>query len=202
MQKVPFKDGDPAAVIVAHPDDETIWMGGAILLYPKMRWTIISLCRASDHDRAPKFRKVCAAFGARAIIADLDDEGRISPEDAVQAAAEIIKEKIGGKKFEYIFTHGVNGEYGHYLHKAVHEAVRNSFNSGKISAKKLVFFHYRKASSGKSPSMDPRRGAELILPLSPALFRKKRAMMSAIYGFDPKGIDASLCTNPEAFITY
>ena len=37
-----------ALVIVAHPDDETIWMGGTILKNKNWKWTILSLCRASD----------------------------------------------------------------------------------------------------------------------------------------------------------
>ena len=44
-----------AAVIVAHPDDETLWTGGAILMHPEINWTVITLCRLSDPDRSPKF---------------------------------------------------------------------------------------------------------------------------------------------------
>jgi hypothetical protein len=35
-----------AAIIVAHPDDETIWSGGLILKKPEWQWTVLSLCRA------------------------------------------------------------------------------------------------------------------------------------------------------------
>ena len=60
-------------VIVAHPDDETIWMGGMLL---KNNWdiTIISLCRRDDKDRMPKFKKVCQVYNAKCFISDLDDE--------------------------------------------------------------------------------------------------------------------------------
>jgi len=52
-------------VIVAHPDDETIWMGG-ILLKHRDDWktTIISLCRKNDKDRAAKFKKVYKFYKA------------------------------------------------------------------------------------------------------------------------------------------
>ena len=37
--------GRKSAVIVAHPDDETLWCGGIILIHPEADWHIISLCR-------------------------------------------------------------------------------------------------------------------------------------------------------------
>src|SRR3989338_4606411 len=56
-------------VVVAHPDDEIIWMGGYLVMHCVLKkdWkaTIISLCRRGDIDRAPKFKKVCEFFNAR-----------------------------------------------------------------------------------------------------------------------------------------
>ena len=62
-----------ALCIVAHPDDETIWMGGTIMKN-NYNWTIICLCRKNDLDRSPKFKKVCDYYKAKSIISDLDDE--------------------------------------------------------------------------------------------------------------------------------
>jgi LmbE family N-acetylglucosaminyl deacetylase len=45
------------AVIVAHPDDETLWAGGTILSHPTWNCFIISLCSGSDPDRNPGFLK-------------------------------------------------------------------------------------------------------------------------------------------------
>jgi len=64
-------------VIVAHPDDETIWMGGSLIkncvIEKDWKVEIISLCRKNDAERAEKFFKVCSFLNAKGFISDLDD---------------------------------------------------------------------------------------------------------------------------------
>ena len=60
-------------MIVAHPDDEIIWCGGLLLAHPQWKVTIMSLCRASDSDRRPRFEHVANHLHTTAIITDLDD---------------------------------------------------------------------------------------------------------------------------------
>jgi len=57
-------DRPRAAVVVAHPDDETLWCGGYVLTHPEFLWRIVTLCRAADPNRAPRFRRVLRALGA------------------------------------------------------------------------------------------------------------------------------------------
>ena len=45
------------AVVVAHPDDETLWAGGLLLGHPEWSPFIVTLCRGQDPDRAPKFQR-------------------------------------------------------------------------------------------------------------------------------------------------
>ncbi len=82
---------EPAvAIVVAHPDDETLWSGGAILLHPEWRCSIFSLCRGDDRDRAPRFARAVRALGAVDWrMGALDD----SPEQlplSIAAVAEAI----------------------------------------------------------------------------------------------------------------
>ena len=61
------------AIIVAHPDDETLWAGGTILSTPSWQWFIVCLCRGNDEDRAPKFFKALKILKSEGVMGNLDD---------------------------------------------------------------------------------------------------------------------------------
>ena len=101
-----MKEKKEALCIIAHPDDETIWMGGTIMKNKDFIWTILSLCRKNDSDRAPKFRKVCKFFDAKSIISDLEDE-KIEPL-SISQVIDKIKSLLPKSNYDFIFTHGKN----------------------------------------------------------------------------------------------
>jgi LmbE family N-acetylglucosaminyl deacetylase len=199
MEQLNIEKGQRALVIVAHPDDETIWMGGAIKIFKGAQWTILCLCRQSDPDRAPKFFKVCRSLGAKAIMADLEDEGKLSIQASIPKIKKIILENTASQNFDLVFTHGSNGEYGHPRHKSTHLAVVDLYKRGKLRAEKLLFFNYQKISALEFSPLRPKKNCDYILELNQRQFKAKLDLMTEIYGFDRKGIDASYCTNPEGF---
>ncbi|MDP2830517.1 MAG: hypothetical protein Q8O21_00440 [bacterium] len=199
MQRLKFKDGEQALAIVAHPDDETIWMGGFILKHPELSWTIFSLCRASDPDRAPKFSRVCERYNAKAIITDLEDDGKLTVEQTLPIIENLIIEKAGGKKFDYIFTHGQNGEYGHPRHLGVHQIVNKLIKEKFLKPKTVFYLNYGKKSKKEFAPPIAKNDSDFILKLTAKEYAAKKAVMTEIYGFNPDGIDACYCTNPEAF---
>lgn len=201
MNKLILPQGATCLVVVAHPDDETIWLGGTIAANPQANWLILSMSRSSDTDRAPKFQRVANFFKAKGIIDDWDDDGVLNFNQSILAAKKIILKHFQSKHFDFIFTHGANGEYGHERHKGLHIAIKELLSAKKISTGALLAFNYKKISKYK---LSAKADSDFIINLPKNIFQKKIEAMSCLYGFDPKGIDTGYSTNPEAlkFIKY
>ncbi|MFH1427355.1 MAG: PIG-L family deacetylase [Patescibacteria group bacterium] len=198
-ERLRFTKNKSAIVVVAHPDDETIWMGGFILKHPQMSWTIFSLCRASDSDRAQKFLHVCQRYKARAIITDLEDDGKLNLRQTLPIIKKIMLQRIKNKKFDYIFTHGFNGEYGHPRHIGVYRVVSQLVNKQILKPEAVFYFNYTKKSRKKFAPPFAKKNSDLQLKLTNQKFAQKKKIMTDIYGFAPNSIDVNYCTNLEAF---
>ncbi len=189
-------------IIVAHPDDETIWMGGTILKYPNKEWTIVSLCRKEDSDRKPKFIKVCKYLNAEPIISNLDDE-KLNPLP-IEKIMKKIKSIVPEKEYDVIYTHGENGEYGHIRHKEIHEAIKRLIANKELKCGKFITFSY--ANSEKTAPNNsqlripiPNIDADEYVQLSRDNFKKKLFLIKNIYGFGGDSFEVLSCSNFEAF---
>lgn len=185
-------------VIVAHPDDETIWMGGT-LLKNKNKWdvTIISLCRKYDKDRAPKFKRVCDKLNAKCFISDLDDSEQgdfkqISNEDII-----LKIKKFTDDKYDYIFTHGKNGEYGHIRHIEIHNAVTKMLDRKQLFAEGVFFFSYFKDK--KKGICYVNENADKLIRLKKLYFKIKMQLIQEIYGFKENSFESKCCRDIEGF---
>ena len=185
-----------ALCVVAHPDDETIWMGGTIMKKDSWEWTIFSLCRKNDSDRMPKFRKTCDLYGADSIISDLDDE--VLEPLKIKEIENKILENLSEKEYEHVFTHGENGEYGHIRHREIHKAVKSLARKNNIKCGKLFFFSYDIFDGENIPK--PTEKADLIINLTSAEKKKKKKLITDVYGFAEDSFESLSCNQKEAFI--
>lgn len=191
------KKSQTVVVIVAHPDDETLWTGGTILSQPSWNWFVISLCRSSDSDRAPRFFQALEALGAGGRMGDLDD----SPEQKPLAAKEVqgaILRLLPRKHFDLIISHNPAGEYTRHLrHEEIGRAVILLWHAGKISANELWAFAYE--DGGKQYLPRPVKTAPIYHILPERLWQRKYRIITATYGFEKNGFEAQTTPRAEAF---
>ena len=186
-----------AAVIVAHPDDETLWAGGTILMHPEYNWFVVALCRKSDPDRSPKFFRALQSYGATGVIADLDD----GPDQAPLPAQEVertILQLLPARPYDLILTHAPDGEYTrHRRHEEVSQVVIDLWQSGVISTRELRLFAYSDDAGRRLP--EAIRSAHDYRTLPEKVCREKYRLVTEVYGFDPESWEARGMPSSEAF---
>ncbi len=159
------------AVIVAHPDDEALWAGGTILSHLDWDCFIVSLCRANDKNRTPKFYETLKLLQAKGTMGNLNDGPKQTPmvENVVE---QLILKLLLNEHFDLIITHNPLGEYTKHLrHEEVSKAVFNLWNAQKISTDILWAFAYDDSDKIYFPL--PVEKADLFMQLPQDLWQKK-----------------------------
>jgi LmbE family N-acetylglucosaminyl deacetylase len=187
-----------AAVIVAHPDDETLWCGGFILQRPSWNWFVLSLCRASDVERAARFEQAMKYLGAEGVMADLDDGPMQEPLD-ISAVRHVIREAIPGRAFDFLLTHGPDGEYTqHRRHQECSQAVTSLWAEGHLKASRLMLFGYDDLNGTRLPQA--RTDADELYRLDSETLLRKHHIITQLYGFNQASWEARTTPAIEGFM--
>jgi LmbE family N-acetylglucosaminyl deacetylase len=185
------------AVIVAHPDDETLWAGGTILSHPSWNCFIVSLCRGSDRERAPRFYNALKVLRSDGIMGDLEDGPDQQPLDENEIE-RVILDLIPQKHFDIVITHNPSGEYTrHIRHEEVSKAVIKLWGTGKIDASELWTFAYE--DGGKAYYPRPVETAPIYRTLTRRIWLRKYSIVTETYGFEKGGFEAETTPRSEAF---
>ena len=196
-QKNVTNSNKSAAVIVAHPDDETLWAGGTILYHPQWNWTVVSLCRGSDPDRAPKFFKALQAFDATGVMGDMDDGPAQTPLPIAAVEREVLA-LLPVQQYDLVITHHPQGEYTRHLrHEEVSRAVIALWQQGKIRAQELWVFAYEDGLKAYYPEAVPE--ATIYHVLEKDLWQRKYEMITHTYGFKEDSWEAATTPMAESF---
>lgn len=194
MDRVTTKSG---AVIVAHPDDETLWAGGNMLSHPSCQWFTACLCRRNDPDRAPRFYEALKTLHSEGIMGDLDDGPEQFPLDEKEVQG-VIMDLLPPKPFDLIITHSPSGEYTRHLrHEETGKAVIKLWTAGKILTKELWIFAYEDGNKEYLPR--PIEKASFYNYLPEHIWQKKYHIITQIYGFKNDSFEAKTTPLAESF---
>jgi len=189
-----------ACVIVAHPDDETLWAGGTIIMHPECLWEIYTLCRASDLDRTPKYFKALSVLNASGEIADLDDGSAQEPLPEIEVQNQVL-EWVEGHHYDLLISHGPNGEYTqHRRHEETSRAVKTLWENGRIDATELWLFAYGDGGRAYLPRAEANAPVQFKLPIY--VWEKKYYIINEIYGFNQESWEARTTPKVEAFWSF
>ena len=197
ISRISFGSETRALVVVAHPDDETLWVGGTMLMHPDWRWKVVSLCRGNDPDRRPRFFNAVRRLGGQGSIGNVDDRPDQCPlPDSVLQNA--IKLELDNKDFDVIITHSLFGEYTRHLrHEEVGKAVLDLWHTGELTSKELWMFAYTDDAKAHYPKAI--ENTHMDVPLPENIWREKRALILDVYGFSRDSWEAMTTPKKEAF---
>jgi len=139
--------GDPSicncAMVVAHPDDETMF-GGRTLLHspPDYRWHVVVMTNARNETRVNELARATSHFPQVKAVTVLDNkDSRVYYnfpflwKGFSKSSKERVKNIVNGKRL--VVGHNEKGEYGHIQHKGVHKLLK-----GLDSLVKFGYFQF------------------------------------------------------------
>lgn len=136
-------------MIVAHPDDETLW-GGSHLI--DSDYLVVCMSNGWYKKRSSDFERVMNQTGDPHIILDYPDirkdwvtNGKYGYEmdlysTCKNAMQEDIEFLLNYKKWDEVVTHNPNGEYGKFHHQQVSKMVTAAFQKTLVGKSKLYYF--------------------------------------------------------------
>ena len=138
-------DGVNRVMIVAHPDDETLW-GGMHLL--KNRYLVVCLTNANTGKygkiRANEFEEAMKKTGSTGIILNYPDLNKHNQRDRWEQYSRQIEKDLMTvltyKNWDEVATHNPQGEYGHIQHKMTSRLTTKAFKKAKLKRAKLKYF--------------------------------------------------------------
>lgn len=118
-------------LVVAHPDDETIFFGGLVQVYRRRPWKVICVtdgnADGNGETRKKDFFSACDQLKAKSSEM-LDFEDHFDRRLDVDRLVARLKSESPAE----VFTHGVLGEYGHPHHQDVCLAAYRAFHGPSL----------------------------------------------------------------------
>jgi len=185
----------------AHPDDETMLAGGTLILLARLGFNIHYLCATRGEGgevgeipissiqmlgkvRENEMRCAVEVLGGRSVTFLNFIDPSVGPNnelypytDDPESLAQLIATKVIDMDINAIFTHGVNGEYGHPAHLISHKAARRAISLLGDRATYLYSVSAFFPDHPKPHIVNVDEPAHIILDISPVLDEKTTAAL-------------------------
>ena len=163
FQKINLK-GYNKLMIVAHPDDETLWGGKALI---EDDYLVVCITCGKVKSRVFEFVNVMHTTNDKYIMLGYPDKtnGERDNWDTVyEDITKDLKEIIKLKDWELIVVHNPEGEYGHIHHKMISNIVTDIVENkdilyyfGKYYSKKTIRDHYDELVSMSEKTLNTKK---------------------------------------------
>ncbi|MCB0420909.1 MAG: PIG-L family deacetylase [Bdellovibrionales bacterium] len=118
--------GETGLIVVAHPDDETLFFSGLVMSEPHRSWKLICVTDGNADgqglERMEQLEKTSQSLGfSQFRCLQLPDlfESRLN--------LEKLQKELDQETSDIVYTHGVIGEYGHPHHQDVSLVTHRAF---------------------------------------------------------------------------
>jgi hypothetical protein len=167
-------EGIDHLMIVAHPDDESIW-GGAHLL--EEDYLVVCLTNGSCQDRAREFQAALEQTGDVGIILNYPDKIlglRSSWRFQRKSVIRDLEKILSLKEWNAVATHNQDGEYGHIQHRLTHSLTLQAFDSTAKDHPNASLFCF-------GAYHDPDSVKEAGTPMSDDMLQSKLTLLSVYH---------------------
>lgn|GEM_PF-108812 len=134
-------------MVVAHPDDETIW-GGDHLLNGK--YVVVCITNGNNSTRRKEFAAVMKQTGSIGLMLTYPDKTNGKRDNWDSCKEQIQKDIdtiVGKKNWSVIATHNPDGEYGHIHHQMTSAITTSSAEKADLTNQLYYFGTYVKAKN-------------------------------------------------------
>lgn len=171
-----------------------------MLEHPDWNWFVLSLCRANDQDRAPRFQRVLSYLGANGDMCDLDDGPDQQPLD-LKLIRRAIMNKLPVLAYDLILTHGPRGEYTrHRRHEECCAAVLSLWTDRLLKTREMKLFAYQDQNGETLPQVSADANEQHTL--ADETFSRKHHIVTDIYGFKKQSWEARATPTTEGFYRF
>ena len=186
-----------ALVIVAHPEDEILWVGGMIMMHPNWNWRIVSVCQDVNRTQRNRFLASLQQLGSSGFIVNMSSDsksdvfGKSTMQNAFRSAME-------NTSYDVLITHSPSGESRQQVENGyVGEAALSLWQQKELKIGEMWMFAYANGDESSLPSAI--ETADIVVRLASDMWNRKCDLLRQVYHFTTDSLQVRTAPATEAF---